>query len=68
MKPQLRFWALAAIFILLLPMIAACGGAAPAAEEAAAEPEPAAEAESTEAEADSAYNEAPMLADNVATG
>ena len=61
MKPQLRIFALAVIFILLVPMIMACGGAAPAAEEAAveeAEPEQAAEAESTEAEATSAYNEA----------
>ncbi len=69
MKPQLRVWALAAIFILLLPMVAACGGAEPAMEEAAAEAaEPETAAESTEAESSSAYNEAPMLAEMVANG
>ena len=68
MKPQLRVMVLAALFALLISMIVACGGAAPQAEGEAAEPEQAAAAESTEPETASVYNEAPMLAEMVASG
>ena len=68
MKPRLRIMVLAVLFVLLISMIVACGGAAPQAEEEAAEPEQAAAAESTEPETASAYNEAPMLAEMVASG
>ena len=50
MSPRLRIMVFAVLFILLIPMIAACGGAAPQAEGEAAEPEQAAAAESTEPE------------------